>query len=140
MPTPPSPCDVPAVTLLESRFVRGDLPRLRMLIDQHACREGLPESRRRDFVVAMDAVALNSIEHAGGDGTLLLQRSDGRLTCQIRDAGSGFSADVIPAAPPGLDTGTRGYGLWLARLLTDDLSVSVGSGTTVVTLTVQLPA
>lgn len=139
MEVTPSPHEVPPVTLLESRFTHDDLPRLRMLVEQYAGHQGLPEPRRGDFIVALDAVAVNAVQHAGGGGTLVLQRSNGHLACHIHDLGPGFSADVIPALAPGLDGCASGRGLWLAGLLTDDLTISVGPSGTMVTLTVQLP-
>ncbi|MGB8946287.1 MAG: ATP-binding protein [Streptomyces sp.] len=139
MATMPGPRELPPVTLLESRFTQDDLPRLRMLVDQYADHQGLPEPRRSDFIVALDAVAVNAVEHAGGGGTLVLQRSDGCLACHIHDVGPGFSADVIPELAPGLDGHAGGRGLWLAGLLTDELIISAGPGGSRVTLTVHLP-
>ncbi|MEV0523385.1 ATP-binding protein [Streptomyces sp. NPDC050439] len=133
------PHEVPPVTLLESRFTKDDLPRLRMLVDQYADHQGLAEPRRSDFIVALDAVAVNAVEHAGGGGTLILQRTNGHLACHIHDLGPGFSADVIPELAPGLNGHPGGRGLWLAGLLTDGLTISAGPGGSKVTLTVRLP-
>ncbi|MEW1927100.1 ATP-binding protein [Streptomyces sp. NPDC088360] len=138
MTTTPGPREVPSVTLLESRFTQEDLPRLRMLVDQYADHLGLAEPRRSEFIVALDAVAVNAVEHAGGGGTLVLQRSNGHLACHIHDLGPGFSADVIPVLAPGLDGHAGGRGLWLAGLLTDELTISGGPGGSMVTLTVNL--
>ncbi|GAA3090907.1 ATP-binding protein [Streptomyces rectiviolaceus] len=139
MSATPGPREVPPVTLLESRFTRDDLPRLRMLVEQYADHQGLTEPRRGEFIVAVDAVAVNAVEHAGGGGTLVLQRGNGHLACHIHDLGPGFSADVIPALAPGLDGHAGGRGLWLAGLLTDELTISAGPGGTRVTLAVRLP-
>lgn len=139
MSTAPDPHEVTPVTLLESRFTQDDLPRLRMLVEQYAGHHGLTEPRRSEFIVALDAVAVNAVEHAGGGGTLVLQRSNGHLACQIHDGGPGFSADVIPELAPGLDGHAGGRGLWLAGLLTDELTISAGPGGSMVTLTVRLP-
>ncbi|MFF1695894.1 ATP-binding protein [Streptomyces sp. NPDC058257] len=131
--------EVPPVTLLESPFNQDDLPRLRMLVEQFAGHQGLNEPRRSEFIVALDAVAVNAVEHAGGGGTLILQRGNGRLACHIHDAGPGFSADVVPEAAPGLDDDTGGRGLWLAGLLTDELTIAAGPCGAMVTLAVRLP-
>ncbi|MGW7087398.1 ATP-binding protein [Streptomyces sp. NPDC054871] len=139
MTTTPGSHEVPPVTLLESRFTQDDLPRLRMLVEQYADDQGLTEPRRGDFIVALDAVAANAVEHAGGGGTLVLQRSNGQLACHIHDVGPGFSADVIPELAPGLDGHAGGRGLWLAGMLTDELTISAGPGGSMVTLTVRLP-
>jgi anti-sigma regulatory factor (Ser/Thr protein kinase) len=138
MTVTPGPVDALPVTLLEYRFTRNDLPRLRMLVEQLAGLQGLCEPRRGEFIVALDAVAVNAVEHAGGGGTLALQRSSDRLACHIHDAGPGFSADVIPSLAPGLDGHGGGRGLWLASLFTDELTISAGPVGALVTLTVRL--
>ncbi|MEV8319926.1 ATP-binding protein [Streptomyces sp. NPDC059900] len=139
MPTAPGSRENPPVTLLESRFDQDDLPKLRMLVEQYAGHQGLTEPRRGEFIVALDAVAVNAVAHAGGGGKLILQRSNGHLDCHIHGAGPGFSADVIPGRVPALDGDQGGRGLWLADLLTDGLGISTGPGGFMVTLTVRLP-
>ncbi|KUF19417.1 hypothetical protein AT728_30520 [Streptomyces silvensis] len=125
--------------MLDCPFVQGDLPRLRVLVDRYADREGLPEPRRWDFVVAVDAVASNAIEHAEGGGTLVLERADGHLACHIHGSGPGFTADAVPQEMPGADEHAAGRGLWLASLITDHLTVSTGADGSVVSLTMRLP-
>jgi anti-sigma regulatory factor (Ser/Thr protein kinase) len=140
MTTTPGHSEVPPVTLLESRFTQDDLPRLRMLVEQFADHQGLPEPRRGEFIVALDAVAVNAVEHAGGSGTLVLQRVNGHLSCHIHDQGPGFSSSVIPELAPGLEGHGTGRGLWLAEMLTDELIIAGGpGGGSKVTLTVRLP-
>lgn len=139
MTTTPGPREVPPLTLLESHFTQDDLPRLRLLVEQHADHHGLPEPRRGEFIVALDAVAVNAIEHAGGGGTLKLQRGNGHLSCHIHDLGPGFTANLIPELAPGLNGHTGGRGLWLAKMFTDELTVCAGPSGTMVTLTVHLP-
>ncbi|MFD4633134.1 ATP-binding protein [Streptomyces sp. NPDC058284] len=140
MTTAPEPHEAPPVTLLETPFTRDDLPRLRMLVEQYADHHGLPEPRRGDFIVALDAVAVNAVEHAGGGGTLVLERGTGHLACHIHDRGPGFSAPAATGTAPGLDGRPGGRGLRLAGLLTDELTVCAGPGGTRVTLSVRLPA
>ncbi|MGW5865262.1 ATP-binding protein [Streptomyces sp. NPDC055239] len=139
MSTEPGAPEAAPVTLLESSFNQNDLPRLRMLVEQFAGHQGLPEPRRSEFIAALDAVAVNAVEHAGGGGTLVLQRSNGHLACHIHDVGPGFSADVVPELAPGLDCDTVGRGLWLAGLLTDELTIEAGPSGAMVTLAVRLP-
>ncbi|MEB8339333.1 ATP-binding protein [Streptomyces endophyticus] len=135
----PGPRDHPTVTLLDCPFTQDDLPRLRMLVDQYADREGLPEPRRGEFIVAVDAVATNAIEHATGSGTLFLRRADGHLECRIHDTGPGFTADVIPSLAPGIGGHAAGRGLWIATLVTDQLTISAETGGATVTLFMRLP-
>lgn len=118
--------------LLRRRFDSAGIPRLRVLVEGCAALSGLPEPRRGDFVVAMDAVAGNVVQHGGGHGVLVLARTPEELECRITDRGPGFSEDVIPELAPGLDGACLGRGLWLTRLITDRLTISGGpTGSTV---------
>ncbi|MFJ8825206.1 ATP-binding protein [Streptomyces sp. NPDC102467] len=136
--TAPDLGDQSATPVLECPFTQGDLPRLRMLIDRYADREGLSEPRRGDFIVAIDAVATNAIEYAGGGGTLTLQRANGHLECHIHDSGPGFTADVIPPQAPRIDDRSGGSGLWIAALITDQLTISSNTKGAIVALVMRL--
>ncbi|WP_327352727.1 ATP-binding protein [Streptomyces sp. NBC_01304] len=118
--------------LLSVPFAARDVPRLRVLVEGHASLVGLPEQRRGDFVVAMDAVAGNVVQHGGGHGLLTLTRAHcHELRCRISDRGPGFTVEAIPDLAVGING--AGQGLWLARLITDDLTVIPKAvGTTVV--------
>lgn len=122
---------------LERDFTEGELPRLRVLAEEFAMWAGLPAARRGEFVLAVNEVASNAITHGGGCGRLMLRRTDGEVQCRITDAGPGFSAAVIPELLPGLDS-RCGRGLWLARLVTDHLTIATGPVGAVVTLTIRL--
>ncbi|MFK4066351.1 ATP-binding protein [Streptomyces sp. NPDC029674] len=137
--TSPGPRDLPASPLLESPLTLDDLPRLRMLIDRHADREGLPEPRRGDFIVAIDAVATDAIAHADGGGTLVLRRANGHLECRIHDSGPEFPVGVVPGSAAGTGEHAAGSGLWLAGRITDRLTVCAGTVGAVVTLAMRLP-
>ncbi|GAA4933555.1 ATP-binding protein [Streptomyces coeruleoprunus] len=119
--------------LMRRAFDGADIPELRVLVDSYAALAGLAEPRRGDFVVAVDAVAGNAVRHAGGRGVLVLARTPKELECRVRDRGPGFTEDVIPRLAPGIDGACPGRGLWLARLITDRLTVArepVGSTVT----------
>jgi anti-sigma regulatory factor (Ser/Thr protein kinase) len=109
--------------LCRRHFTARDLPRLRIEVEECAAWAGLGEPRRGEFVVAVDAVVTNAVEHAGGAGRLLLRHLGSELECQVEDSGPGFSEDVIPELAPGVAGATAGRGLWLARLVTDRLTV-----------------
>ncbi|MCZ4101366.1 ATP-binding protein [Streptomyces sp. SID13666] len=128
----------PAECLLKVAFTGEDLPRLRVLIEQRASLAGLSEPRRGEFVLAMDALASNVVEHAGGDGALALTRVGDELECRISDSGPGFSEDVIPELAPGINGGPAGRGLWLTRLLADRLVIAAASPGAVVTFAMRL--
>ncbi|MEC4019779.1 ATP-binding protein [Streptomyces sp. H27-D2] len=125
--------------LLELLFTAADLPKLRTGIGECAALAGLCDTRRADFVLAVHEVACNAVEHGGGGGRLLLSSHDGTLHCRITDNGPGFSADLIPPQPPGIESGEGGRGLWLTRELTDRLEIAAaGAVGAVVTLVVVL--
>ncbi|MER0244714.1 ATP-binding protein [Streptomyces sp. HSW2009] len=124
--------------LLDRDFTARDLPLLRVLVEERAAWAGLAEARRGDFVLAVDEIATNAIEHAGGRGHLLLRRIGNELECTISDRGPGFSDAVIPDVLPGLDGAPSGRGLWLTRLVSDRLAVSAGTVGAVVTLAMRL--
>ncbi|MGW7518736.1 ATP-binding protein [Streptomyces sp. NPDC054796] len=126
--------------LCRLHFTSRDLPRLRIEVEECAAWAGLGEPRRGEFVVAVDAVATNAVEHAGGQGRLVLRQLGSELECTVEDSGPGFSEDVIPELAPGVAGAPSGRGLWLARLVTDRLTVEPGDGSgALVTLVVRLP-
>ncbi|GGU59013.1 ATP-binding protein [Streptomyces lavendofoliae] len=124
--------------LLRRRFGSADIPRLRVLVESCAALCGLPEPRRGEFVVAMDAVAGNVVQHAGGHGLLELARTAKELECRVTDRGPGFTEDVIPDLAPGVNGACRGRGLWLTRLITDRLTVASGPAGSIVTFAMVL--
>ncbi|UGY92695.1 ATP-binding protein [Streptomyces gobiensis] len=128
----------PEQQLLKRRFTARTLPQLRVGVEECAAWAGLTEPRRGEFVLAVDAVVSNAIEHAGGEGQLLLRRIGAELEARVTDSGPGFTADVIPELLPGLDGGPGGRGLWLARLTTDRLTIAAAHPGAIVTLGVSL--
>ncbi|MBZ4015021.1 ATP-binding protein [Streptomyces purpurogeneiscleroticus] len=132
--------DEPSVKyLLQRRFTARLLPQVRLLVEECAAREGLAEPRRGEFVLAVDEVAGNAVEHAGGSGRLVLRRVGDELECLVIDSGPGFTEAVIPELLPGLDGAPTGRGLWMARLVADRLSIAAGTAAgAVVTLAVRV--
>lgn len=130
--------------ILCGRFTERDLPGLRVGVEECAASVGLSGERRGEFVLAVDAVITNAVEHGGGGGRLLLRQIGDELECQVADSGPGFTEDVIPELLPGLDGQAPGRGLWLARMLTDRLTVRPATDSpdeprgAVVTLAVRL--
>ncbi|MFE7316970.1 ATP-binding protein [Streptomyces sp. NPDC057555] len=138
-----APAEESGRRLLQRRFTARLLPQLRLLVEECAAREGLNEPRRGEFVLAVDEIAGNAVEHAGGAGRLVLRRVGDELECRISDAGPGFNGTVIPELLPGLDGAPEGRGLWLARLVTDRFAITPGTDTggrcgAVVTVAIRL--
>lgn len=142
--------------LLDTVFSWSDLGRLRRLVAARCAAAGLSGPQVEDFVLAIHEIAANAIMHAGAGGRLILRRTGAGLRCLITD-----TAPAIPLASPPLDNvvefpgslgvpdsladarerrerepaGTEsGRGLWLAAQLADELSITTGPESTVVSL------
>ncbi|WP_141566320.1 ATP-binding protein [Pseudonocardia sp. N23] len=132
-PPPPPPELGPPTHIQE--FALDGLAVLRRAVATLSTGAGLSTERVADFVLAVNEIASNSVEHGPGSGTLRLWSLDGQVVAEVRDAGRmqvPFPGLVAPSP-----TGARGRGLWLASELSDVLQVwSDGSGTVIrVTMT-----
>jgi serine/threonine-protein kinase RsbW len=104
------------------RFTRGDLHRVRRLVECTGRSVGLSPIRTDDLVLAVSEIATNAIRHGGGSGTLtMVSRSDG-VSVEVCDSGPGLTA----RAPGELPTATSigGRGLWIVRRLCHRLSIA----------------
>ncbi|BBC36721.1 uncharacterized protein SGFS_080150 [Streptomyces graminofaciens] len=109
--------------LLQRHFTRENLPQLRAQVEDTAASAGLGGVRLGEFTLAVSEIAANAVEHAGGHGRLELRQLQDELECRITDKGPGF-VPAIPELLPGLTEDCPGRGLWLARLVTDRLTVT----------------
>ena len=111
-------------------FAQGRITALRRLVAEHAAEEGLAGKRLEDFVLAVNEITTNSVLHGGGSGLLRLWRHDDRLWCEVADKGPGLPPGWVGASctPPGHES--RGRGLWLTRLLCDEVTLLSGPGGT----------
>jgi anti-sigma regulatory factor (Ser/Thr protein kinase) len=93
-------------------------------------------------------IAANAIVHAGAGGRLILRRAASGLRCLVADTipkaavscpapRSGDTRDMASTAgePIGADCGR---GLWLAATLADELSITSGPDSTIVSLYMRL--
>jgi anti-anti-sigma factor len=113
---------------VDQAFDSGTLYALRAAVQAHAIEAGLPESRTDDLVIAVHELAANAVRHGAGAGRLRMWGRDGALHCQVDDSGSpaaagdggsdGNVAERWPFRP--------GHGLWLVRLVADQISVFSG--------------
>jgi anti-sigma regulatory factor (Ser/Thr protein kinase) len=115
---------------LDQAFDSGTLYALRAAVQAHAIESGLPESRTDDLVIAVHELAANAVRHGAGAGRLRMWERDGALHCEVSDSGVADEA----AGPDG-NTADRwpflqGHGLWLVRLVADQISVFSGPGGT----------
>lgn len=116
----------------ELRFDRGELRQVRLLVSERALTAGLDTRRTEDLVLAACELATNSIQHGGGEGELRVWYEDGRLICDVRDAGRIDDPLVGRQRPPADQAGGRG--LWIANQICDLVQIRSGKGGTQVRL------
>lgn len=135
-PPPPPDLGRPVET---REFALDGLSGLRRAVAEVSTDAGLSTERVADFVLAVNEIASNSVEHGPGSGSLRLWRlgtgPGAHVVAEVRDSGRmqvPFPGLVAPSP-----SGARGRGLWLASELSDVLQVwSDGSGTVIrVTMT-----
>jgi len=124
--------------LLAEAFGRADLAATRHAVARRAAVAGLSGQRLDDFVLAVNEIITNAVRHADGGGRLRLWAVDGRLLCEVTDAGGGIPAGLADAEPPSIALAPGGRGLWIARQLCDELTVATGAGGTSVRLAIAL--
>jgi anti-sigma regulatory factor (Ser/Thr protein kinase) len=131
--------------LLDVVFGWADFTRLRRLVAGQCAAAGLSGSRLDDFVLAVHEIAANAIVHSGAGGHLILRRAANGLRCLVCDhaledpAAAGGRVPRArdgsqPREPAGAETGR---GLWLAAQLADELSITSGPDSTIVSLYIR---
>ncbi len=134
--------------LLDVGFGWTDFGRVRRLVAGQCAAAGLTGSRLDDFVLAVHEIAANAVVHAGAGGRLVLRRAASGLRCLIADTkaplgcppqrGRDLRERTGPAdlsVPLGAESGR---GLWLAATLADELSITSGPDSTIVSLFMRL--
>lgn len=105
----------------ELTFTPWQLIDLREAVGQAARAAGLSRERADDFVLAVNEVAGNAVEHGYGTGLLQLWLRPRLLTCEVHD--SGVLDDPLPGMRLPHPAEHRGRGVWIARQLCDLLHV-----------------
>ncbi|GAA2349474.1 ATP-binding protein [Dactylosporangium salmoneum] len=126
---------VQTTALLVEDFGVAQITPVRHAVSRGAAMAGLLGQRLEDFVLAVNEIVTNAVRHAGGGGTLRLWVSDGVVVCEVTDKGEGIPDERLSggeALPPSY--AVSGRGLWLARHLVDDVTVSTGEAGTIVRL------
>lgn len=108
----------------ELTFTPWQLIELRSAVAQETAAAGLTGERAEDFVLAVNEVAGNAVEHGsrGSEvGLLRVWRRPDRVICEVSDTGR--LAEPLPGMRPPHPNNPRGRGLWIARQLCDLLHV-----------------
>jgi anti-sigma regulatory factor (Ser/Thr protein kinase) len=107
--------------------ISEDLALVRDLARIHAWHAGLRGRRLNDLVLVVNEAATNVLEHGGGAGRLVAVADEGGLTVRISDVAGTLSPEHLAAARI-RPAGTRGLGLWLVRLLCDEVELDHPGG------------
>ncbi|MEU4642246.1 ATP-binding protein [Micromonospora sp. NPDC023814] len=131
-PAPRTVVPIEPSLLIAEAFDQAQVTELRHSVTSCAHTAGLAGQRLDDFVLAVNELITNAVRHGGGRGWLRLWRQSGLLVCEVSDHGGGISKQRLgDRARPAPDT-AGGWGLWLARELSDSMEVETGAaGTTV---------
>ncbi|MGK5742624.1 ATP-binding protein [Micromonospora sp. URMC 103] len=126
--------------LIAEAFDRAQVTELRHSVTSCAHAAGLRDQRLDDFVLAVNELITNAVRHGGGRGSLRLWRLDDQLVCEVADQGLGISAGRLgDRSRPAPET-AGGWGLWLARQLSDTMEVRSGESGTVVRIATAITA
>ncbi|MGH3343543.1 MAG: anti-sigma factor RsbA family regulatory protein [Carbonactinosporaceae bacterium] len=130
LPGPRPPCEQLAFSL-------PNLHEVRTRAYRRATVSGVPMARARGFVLAVNEVATNAIQHGGGNGHLILWCDDRSLICQISDSSGPITPPFPGHLPPGVNC-EHGRGLWLARQLCELVQIRTGDTGSTVRLHISL--
>lgn len=83
----------------------------------------LSQDEYEGLINAISEVATNALRHGVAPVTVRAWHADDRVVVIVRDCGTGPSEEYLGLAPLDRAPGEGGYGLWLAHLLTADVSM-----------------
>ncbi|GIG85895.1 ATP-binding protein [Plantactinospora endophytica] len=129
-PTAVAPDGTPP--LLAQTFDADRVTEIRHTVTACAEAAGLDGTRLDDFVLAINELITNAVRHGGGRGWLRLWRTGQTLYCLVSDTGGGIGTARLDERRRPAPEIAGGWGLWLARQLSDEMLVESGpEGTTV---------
>ncbi|MEU7058661.1 sensor histidine kinase [Streptomyces sp. NPDC046197] len=115
---------------LSFAFEARTLSQARHIATAEGARLGLAGTRLQDLALVVAELTTNSVVHGGGAGVLRVWAEDGRVLCEVWDAGS--LDDPLAGRRPADRDQRGGRGLLLVNLVTDLVRVHTGEeGTTV---------
>jgi anti-sigma regulatory factor (Ser/Thr protein kinase) len=107
---------VPPVMGSSLAFDASNQALARQFASEHATRLGL-DGDHAELKLIVGELAVNSLAHGGGTGTLSLWAERGYLVCEVRDAG--HIVDPLAGCQPADSSRTTGHGLLLVNYLSD---------------------
>ena len=111
-------------------FGHGNVREVRQQVTSSAIDAGLGPVRTDDLTLAVWELAVNSVQHGGGEGVLRIWQEHGALVCEVRD--SGYIDDPLAGrrTPVVATSGQRG--IWLVNQLCDLVQLRTNAGGTTV--------
>jgi anti-sigma regulatory factor (Ser/Thr protein kinase) len=109
------------------RFQRAELDRVRRDVHRTMADRGVPTATIESFVVAMNEVVSNALQHGRPPVSLDVWSTPDRSVCVVSDSGPGFDDPLAGYVAPSL-RGAGGLGLYLTRHLCDRVSFERGAG------------
>ncbi|GAA2143540.1 sensor histidine kinase [Actinomadura napierensis] len=106
------------------------LPRVREFTCRWARHLGLGSGPAGDLEIAVHELAANSCLHGGGKGTARIWAEDGRVVCEISDAGT--ITDPLAGRRPVAMSPSGGRGILLVNHLADLVRMHTGPGGTAI--------
>ncbi|TDB78177.1 MULTISPECIES: ATP-binding protein [unclassified Micromonospora] len=132
LPAPRTVVPIEPALLIAQAFDQAQVTELRHSVGSCMRSAGLDGQRLDDFVLAVNELITNAVRHGGGQGWLRLWRHTGEIVCEVADHGGGISAQRLSDRSRPAPETAGGWGLWLARELSDTMEVDTGpAGTTV---------
>ncbi|MCX4389656.1 ATP-binding protein [Micromonospora peucetia] len=126
--------------LIAEAFEQAQVTELRHSVTSCAHAVGLSGQRLDDFVLAVNELITNAVRHGGGRGWLRMWRQSGQLFCEVSDHGQGISTQRLgDRSRPAAHT-AGGWGLWLAREMSDSMDVETGANGTTVRISTAVAA
>jgi anti-sigma regulatory factor (Ser/Thr protein kinase) len=120
----------PPVTAEVLLFGHGNVRDVRQQVTRSAIEAGLGPVRTDDLTLAVWELAVNSVQHGGGEGVLRIWQEHDALVCEVRD--SGYIDDPLAGrrTPVVATSGQRG--IWLVNQLCDLVQLRTNAGGTTV--------
>jgi anti-sigma regulatory factor (Ser/Thr protein kinase) len=119
-------------------FDRGGVSLIREAVAVEASEAGMAPEAVEDLALAVHEAAVNSTDHGGGSGKVLLWQESGSFICEVRDEGL-ITNPLVGRRKPSLDQ-MRGRGMWMVNQLCDLVQVRSSAALgTVVRLHMALP-
>ncbi|MEV8631298.1 ATP-binding protein [Streptosporangium sp. NPDC051023] len=123
----------------ELAFCLPDLPDVRDFAAARAVQGGMSEEGLADFLVAVNEVATNAVTHGHPTAKAVLRMwAVGRtLVVEIHDEGRWNPRTPPGETPPGPHA-TSGMGLWVARMVSSDITFETGAAGTFITMSFKV--